>query len=225
MSFGLTVVDVISAFPGAEDINFATADLSGAEVIINEIELQKNKILTSLPAWVANLLDYVHFEIIKVDSNGDFELSLPTNGVVSAWSMSNMYSFRGTSYGCSKNVCFDGSTLTSANTVDITMTDETNGNIANYTYDELIVSYPVDPDAEIGSLKSILRNCVVASLGHSLYPTENSTDVWSHVKYHHEQCEKWSGMLSRLVPIEIKKIKLLNKPIMGIRFGNITRSS
>jgi hypothetical protein len=229
MYFNLTTTEVITSFSQAQESDFAVGSISGGPIILQEIDFQYNKLLNALPQEFLQLMEKVSGEVALVNISGSFNPGLYAEDgtlrgyiVAKNWSPCPNQSLEG------YTMCWQqASQYYEVATANI----QSNGNNSytildtfDYKTQNLILYYDVDDIlVEIPSLKSVLRSMVCCSLGSRIYPVGQS-DVWSIVTYYCEDASKWLDYyLNGGMPMEYKKIKLLNKKC-GISSIRVTRS-
>lgn len=171
MPYGLTVTDIVSSFSGAVESDFATASLSGSEVITNEINMNwlKLKSLLRFP-----LIDHVENEVVTVKSDFSFNTHyVPVDGTLHIkGSVEDCNSSCYCSYDYSSNLGYmSGGT-----------------HCGNY-----VVRYDVAEEDQHYA-RFILRDMVCSSLGNRIY-LQGNADVASIVTYYSTQADNWIKLL------------------------------
>lgn len=243
-AFGLDYNDIVQAFTGAVEDDFATNDQSGRCVIEEEIALQEGMLAANFNKITMNQLerlDWHEVNTISVSGNAGFEFDFApdqtedikiyiddeTGGGVSETSIG----CRTRSFKCGDFHLDDDSTELETNyTVAY---DETRqkwvaqlSQASIPTEDRILVSYTPDHDSlVIPSLKRALRDAVACVFGHSLYAEGDST--WSLITRYCSQADSVATMIrqNRFLPPEIKKLRFINQVVpTGIQSNKIWRN-
>lgn len=201
-NYGLTYSDIVNAFSGTLVTDFAVGAVDGATIINNEIELQTLILNDLLSDNITALANKVDLEIATISVSGSLNLFTPglyaQTGTLQAWtiykdalpcSVKDFYGSCGL-FWSETSLSFG----TVANFTSIGNNVYQLDSIIDKNKQYLVLTYFVDETlSDFGSLKTILRNMVAASLGSRLFPS--GSDTWNIVQYYKEQSEKYLKMM------------------------------
>lgn len=208
-NFGLTFNDIIEAFNGSVESDFATNSKCGQQIIENEIELKEGELISSLSKSAMSYLNELpSHEVTLQDFSGSpgfyFDFVPNQDRSIYAKIVSKCANLPSE---CVSN-CVDGEAITVAYD-SVALKWYATFDSATVSSDQRIfVSYSVDQTAlELPSLKSVLRDLVACSLGYQLFSAGN--DSWGLVTHYCESAQKWMEKLEGgWIPPEFNSLRL-----------------
>ena len=212
MKFGVEINDILGLFNGALESDFETASLSGDQVILREIQLASEDVLSYLDATVLDMLQNGLYPHLVSVTDGTIELLTETGEIdLRVW---NPYGGNcGINYSDQYNSLnparcnVDFNLLTEFTDYTIDGTTVTLG--PSYTDQELVITYRVE-DLPLPSLSRYIRNKAACLLSHVLYTAGN--DTWALTDELCKQATAWETKYEtkKFIPPELRNLKWIN---------------
>lgn len=216
MTFGVTVQDILEAYPGTIEADFAAGGKCGSIVIGKEIELQYGRLLASLPAYLRGLLRRLRGIVVSVGPDGRFEPPIEPESPAKI----EVFNIAGLGYSrCDIGLCEEPRWSALPTLEYDTFIDPEDDETRIYQLvgnppfpGQIALSYKISPDAEILSLKEVLRSMVACSLGRRLYATLEEQE-WNLVTHYCNTSQAFLESIGkRWLPLELADLDMLWRP-------------